>query len=145
VNIPVCNIACIQSACAARYIHGARCSGGKCVAAPDCDGSKVTCKVLPPVCPLGQVLSVKGMCWGECVPATTCRTVTDCKACDSPGHFCAQQELLPGPTFRCVDNPAACSETVTCGCASFAACLPPTNTCNESMGGKQLNCSCPNC
>jgi hypothetical protein len=34
---------------------------------------------------------------------------------------------------------------VTCGCASSSACLPPTNTCGESMGGQELNCTCPTC
>jgi hypothetical protein len=144
-SIPVCNIACIQSACAAMQIHGVRCSQGSCVAAPDCDGSKVTCKILPPVCPLGQVLSVKGACWGPCVPATSCLTVTDCKSCASDGHFCARQEALPGATFRCVDTPAACDANITCGCAGSFACLPPFSSCNASMDGRQLNCSCPTC
>src|SRR5882672_5704363 len=32
---PVCNLQCVQSACAAQQIHGTRCSQGKCVLAPE--------------------------------------------------------------------------------------------------------------
>lgn len=142
---PVCSILCIQSACAAQQIHGTRCSQGRCVVAPECDSKNVTCKVLPGECRAGEVHSVKGDCWGGCVPASSCRTVTDCKACESDAYLCARQETQLGSVYRCVDVPAQCGNNVTCSCAGPAACLPPFGSCNASMSGKQLNCSCPNC
>ncbi len=141
-----CDRECVQSACSAERIQGVRCSLGKCVLAPECDSRNVTCNIVPvEPCPEGQVQSVKGNCWGACVPASTCRTVTDCKACASDAHLCARQETQIGSTFRCVDVPAQCDANVTCGCAGSFACLPPFGACNASMGGKQLNCSCPTC
>ena len=122
-----------------------RCAQGKCVLAAECDSRNVTCKSLPEPCPPGQVQSVKGACWGGCVPASTCRTVADCKACEAEGYLCARQEAQLGPILRCVDIPAQCGNNPSCECASSVACLPPFGTCNASMGGRQLNCSCPNC
>lgn len=141
-----CDQQCVQSACSAERIQGVRCSLGRCVLAPECDSRNVTCNIVPAEpCPEGQVQSVKGNCWGACVPASACRTVTDCKACAANAYFCARQEAQVGSTFRCVDVPAQCDANVTCGCAGSFACLPPFGACNASMGGKQLNCSCPTC
>src|SRR5687767_13309564 len=51
---------------------------------PECDSSVVTCRVLPPPCPAGEVPVVSGSCWaGYCVKPSACRTVRDCSVCSA--------------------------------------------------------------
>jgi hypothetical protein len=141
-----CGMVCAENACAAPHVQGVRCSLGKCVLAQECDARDVLCRVAAPNCPAGQVPSVKGTCWGECVVASSCRTVASCEDCRSDSYVCARDEVVIGSTpIRCVDVPAACANDLSCGCVGPYACLTPFVACSSSMNGKTYNCSCPNC
>lgn len=70
-------------------------SDGECKKQPmSCNTSGVLCRRAPPVCPRFQVPSVKGNCWGECVPIEqcSCSAENDCPQRDefvcwkSKGH-----------------------------------------------------------
>jgi hypothetical protein len=41
----------------------------------DCDVRDVACDALPPRCPAGQVPSQRGLCWGPCVPVSSCEEI----------------------------------------------------------------------
>lgn len=53
---------------------------GECGTVISCDRRNALCPALPPDCPTGQVPSVEGGCWGECVDigACTCETSEEC-------------------------------------------------------------------
>lgn len=58
-------------------------SGGGASSLEDCNTQHVTCKALPPQCGSGQVPSVEGTCWGDCVKIERCA----CSAQDDcPDH-----------------------------------------------------------
>lgn len=67
-----CDEQCIVEQCAARGVVGARCVEGRCVEAYQCDLQQASCLLLPPTCPEGQVLTVVGSCFGDCVPSAQC-------------------------------------------------------------------------
>jgi hypothetical protein len=144
--VPPCSLQCIVDPCNAIGVKGVRCFEGFCALANECDPSVVACAAAPPPCPAGEVPSIKGTCWsGQCVKASSCRTVKDCMACDAQQTICVRTETQLGNVFRCIDVPAACGPNRTCACAGSVACVAPYRTCTESGGGTQLNCSCPNC
>ena len=44
----------------------------------DCgDGSQLSCHIVGPTCPVGQVASIEEGCWGPCVSARTCQYVCE--------------------------------------------------------------------
>jgi hypothetical protein len=62
---------------------------------PNCDPDDVLCDAIPPACDEGEVPTVEGSCWGECIPANECQceTFDDCpevtgysEVCYSAGH-----------------------------------------------------------
>lgn len=51
-----------------------------------CDPRRALCRSLPPNCPTGQVPSINGSCWGDCVPIATC-TCTAAADCPDPNQY----------------------------------------------------------
>jgi len=62
----------------------------------DCDTRKVLCRIVTPDCPAGEVPSVKGTCYGECVKIDRC----SCTTADQ----CPQPEQ-----YTCLKGPMHCS------------------------------------
>lgn len=63
---------------------GAGSSGGGAGGLVDCDPKKIMCKRATPVCEAGEVPSVEGTCYGDCVKVDRCA----CNAADQ----CPQPE-----------------------------------------------------
>jgi hypothetical protein len=120
------------------------CIAGRCVAGFECDSSKVTCKLLPPVCEPGFVPGVKETCYtGTCVPVTECVSVKSCSDC---GKFaCANHATRTGPQAHCVTIPAACGDTATCACFGPTVCTKPYSSCSDFSGVRGVSCTCPTC
>jgi hypothetical protein len=62
----------------------------------DCDPHKILCRIVTPECPQGEVPSVNGSCYGECVKIDRC----SCTTADE----CPQPEQ-----FTCLKGPMHCS------------------------------------
>jgi hypothetical protein len=58
----------------------------------DCDPQKILCRVATPECPQGEVPSVKGSCYGDCVKVDRCSCTTAAQ-CPQPDQF----TCLKGP------------------------------------------------
>jgi hypothetical protein len=97
----------------------------------------VACAAPQPICPKGQVASVKGFCWGPCVDATECAYVTDCSVC-SADQVCV---FYGGGTMksRCVTIDPVCNGVGSCACMGESLCggVP----CAENNG--ELVCQAP--
>ncbi len=65
----------------------------------DCNPRNVTCRSLPPTCPMGQVPSVMNSCWGSCVPFAMCPPIPCMPG--QPSSFCPAQTQCDFDTFRC--------------------------------------------
>jgi len=143
---PPCGLTeCFITTCAARGItaDAVACAAGRC-AVYTCETDAVACEMLPPRCEAGEVPSVRGMCWGPCVPATECVSVDDCAACDaSAGQACVQYASRGGRTAHCVDRPASCGVRATCDCLGASVCVGIFDVCRDDAG--VLTCSCPTC
>ncbi|NMC69733.1 MAG: hypothetical protein GYA57_06645 [Myxococcales bacterium] len=143
---PPCGLPeCFVTTCAARGItaEDVACAAGRC-AVYTCETDAVACEMLPPRCGAGEVPSVRGMCWGPCVPATECVSVDDCASCDaSAGQACVQYLSRGGPTTYCVERPAGCGERATCACLGASVCVGIFDVCSDDSG--VLTCSCPTC
>lgn len=128
---------CIQSACQARGLAEAKakCVAKRCVLDVSCDRKQVTCEAATPTCPAGQVPSVKGTCWGPCLPAQDCQEVTNCDDC-SASQICVRNQLQR-PSTRCVEASAGCVQHPSCECAN--AC---DFQCSDESG---IACYCPSC
>ncbi|HVY24912.1 MAG TPA: hypothetical protein VHB79_00120 [Polyangiaceae bacterium] len=62
----------------------------------DCDTRKVLCRIVTPDCPAGEVPSVKGTCYGECVKIDRCS--------------CTSADQCPEPEqYTCLKGPMHCS------------------------------------
>jgi hypothetical protein len=66
----------------------------------DCNPHHVVCDALPPPCPSGEVRSVNGSCWGECVAWDACGPIP----CDPSG-----------PMYQCPMGLTCWSGTNECG------------------------------
>jgi hypothetical protein len=124
------------------------CIVGRCITGFECDDAQVKCEALPPTCPTGQVPSVKGTCWGPCVVAVQCKTVTSCEACTAPNTTCVKQDHAGGDatvSSHCVSIPKDCESNPTCACMGKGACLLPYDTCMDLSGVKGFACTCPAC
>jgi hypothetical protein len=142
---PDCNISeCFVPTCQGlgKQDETAKCVAGQCVAALNCDHSKVTCESLPPSCPPGQTPTVNGVCWGGCVAADECALVADCGQCTG-GLACVSYLAQTGPENHCVEPQPGCNGQATCECMGDAVCLSPFGLCLQIPGG--LGCECPNC
>jgi hypothetical protein len=121
----------------------ALCRAGHCVTTVDCDISKVTCKSLPPDCPLGETNSVNPMtsCWGSCVAEVECTEVATCDQCVTSA--CVTYVTQIGPKRNCVNVPSVCNGQEDCSCMGPAVCIDLFDTCSTSPSG--LQCHCPPC
>lgn len=140
-DAPVCEQLCVIDQCGSKQIEPdeVACVFGRCVIDRSCDRSRVTCKLAEPVCPEGSVPSVEGSCYGPCLPATECSSVTGCDDCTEPA-VCVRNEaqLL---TYGCVLPPQGCNKGSYCSC--LGACVAPFGACGESESA--VGCACPNC
>lgn len=74
---------------------GGSAAGGS-AALVDCDPHKVLCRVATPDCPQGEVPSVEGTCYGDCVKIDRCS--------------CTSADQCPEPEqFTCLKGPMHCS------------------------------------
>jgi len=73
--------------------------GGSAVGLVDCDPKKIFCKRAAPVCAAGQVPSVDGTCYGDCVKVDECA----CNAadqCPQPEEYTCWAKQHCGPYVR---------------------------------------------
>jgi hypothetical protein len=114
----MCNMGCDQSACSARGLDGvdAACRLGQCrLEAVSCDPGTVLCDAEPPACAQGKVARVVDGCWGQCVDARHCDSLSDCSPdlCGD-GWMCVKSQTTFAP--HCEPMPAACDGEASCGC-----------------------------
>lgn len=143
---PDCSdISCLISTCESLGHDGLTpsCEAGRCVAGFPCDTTPVTCEQAPPACQPGHTPSVDGDCYGPCVAANECATVTNCQDCNAAGHACVVENTQLGPRYHCVTVPTSCMGDVTCNCLGSSVCVAPYDQCVEQNGA--LNCNCINC
>jgi hypothetical protein len=98
------------------------CAAHRCVAGFNCDHSQVACLSPEPSCGAGKTAAVKGMCWGECVPASECAFVSECSQCTKPGQVCAAISMGPVEHRYCIEVPEECGNTPTCACMGASVC-----------------------
>jgi hypothetical protein len=108
-----------------------------------CNPNHVMCATAPPSCVPGEVPSVHGGCWGECVPVLSCAAETSCADCQ--GGFCAEYAAWT-VEYRCVLPSLQCSSTA-CGCLAPYFCVSPYDSCSTPPSGSDavVSCSCPTC
>ena len=143
---PPCDIQqCLIPTCESKQLPGnsAQCQAGQCVAGFECDHNKALCDSIPPSCGPGETASVKGACWGPCVPATECATVGSCDQCGA-GQACVKWTTQIGLKIHCVDLPSSCNGKASCECIGAAVCTDPYDTCSADGQGA-ISCSCPQC
>ncbi len=135
---------CFVTTCTGRGITSAdlACGAGRC-AAYDCDESAVTCSTPKPSCASGELPAVRTGCWGACVPADQCRSVSGCTACPAATHFCVRTSTGFAVTAHCVPIIPGCGAAPTCACAGSSVCVSPTDFCVDAPEG--LTCECPTC
>ena len=136
---PSCAQDCFQDACSSAGIaweHEPVCSLGQCIVGVDCDPADVFCNALPPNCEAGMVPSVVDGCWGDCIDATQCLTVSDCDVCTGAGQLCVNQTYTDSE-YHCVEAPAACDGDLSTSCLCPLLC-PNWNFCN--MQSDHLQC-----
>jgi hypothetical protein len=139
-----CDLGCTTNKCASLGIgtDEVACVAGRCVFARSCDLSQVACEVVTPTCPAGQVPSVKGSCYGPCLPVGRCSEVSSCDVCKSVGLACVTIEYEINPVYHCVSTPAACANNPTCGCMNV--CGGGAETCYDPSS-TDLMCVCNEC
>jgi hypothetical protein len=144
---------CLTNVCAIYGLEGApvECRFGRCTFAKvPCNPLGITCKSLPPVCPVDQVPGVleddNGKCWsGFCVPAEACDWVPDCAACADEELVCVGK-LQKGAYHLCEPRPASCegSGDIDCGCGQqICEGSPPHTVCHDE--DPDIACECPFC
>lgn len=143
VAAPPCESApCFVDLCGGEGIQQARCIAGQCTLARNCDPKQALCFSMPPTCAPGQVPSVTGGCWGPCVPATSCESVSSCFDCGA-AQACVVLDAWQS-SHHCVSPPASCSSG--CACLGDKACVGSYNACSDGIqDGSAVHCSCPAC
>jgi len=138
-----CPADCVQDRCSALGVSAAVCSAGQCSAGFNCVGT-VTCPALPPACQPGQVPSISGSCWGPCVPATQCVSVTNCDQCYTvSGQICVDSDTLAGTHYSfCLRVPERCANMRECACFGESFCPAPM-ACWEFSGRRGVRCEYP--
>jgi hypothetical protein len=89
-------VMCIRAPCPPQPT----CVGAADAAAPppvDCDARKILCKRVAPQCPDGQVPSVSGACYGDCVPIESCPCAAPAECPDSAHYTCHMSAGHCGP------------------------------------------------
>jgi hypothetical protein len=103
--------------------------------AANCTGA--ACESLPPTCPNGQVASVVGGCWGECVSVTRCLEVPDCSACKDSALACATSTT---GSHHCL--PLYCASADLCSCDFAPPCGGGGRYCTTTAGF-EVQCTQP--
>ena len=75
---------------------GASNEGGSTAALVDCDPQKIMCKRLAPVCEAGEVPSVAGSCYGDCVKIDQC-ACRSADQCPQPNEYTCWGKRHCGP------------------------------------------------
>jgi len=107
-----------------------------------CNPTAVECNGIPPDCPVGEVPSVVGGCWGSCVPVLDCATEPSCDDC--PIGFCAEYQAFT-VEYRCVLPTTLMCSSLSCACAGDYFCASPYDACVATPGPADIACSCPSC
>jgi hypothetical protein len=89
-NCELVQVMCIRAPCPPI----AMCVGPK---ATSCDPTKILCKRAVPVCPEGQVPSVDGSCYGDCVPVETCACTQESECPNHDSYTCHKSAAHCGP------------------------------------------------
>ena len=141
---PSCALQCEEALCDQLGVQ-AICRFGVCTTEKlDCDGSKVLCKSLPPVCLDGWLPGVINNCWsGSCSPIRNCNAVPTCDLCPAD-TMCVQKISKQKSWPACEPIPAGCGGEIDCECAGAAVCTDGFTACND-LDGNQLSCGCPAC
>jgi hypothetical protein len=140
---PICTESCKQPMCDGKGIssNDVACIAGRCVFSLSCDTSTVVCEMMTPQCEAGQTPSVKGACYGPCLPIGRCAAVTSCRECESAGLTCVKFETM-NPSYHCVLTPEDCGNDPTCEC--MGVCNDGGLVCG-AVTGTELTCDCPDC
>jgi hypothetical protein len=94
----------------------------------ECDTRRVLCEITPPRCAPGETPSVRGSCFGPCVPIAQCKP----------------------ETFECNDGPALCEivpprcpagQTLTTRNGCFGPCVP-ANVCRGATSPPENKADC---
>lgn len=144
--VPKCDdIACLVPTCQSlgHPELAAACEVGRCVAGFPCDTRVVTCDAAEPQCAPGETASVVGTCYGPCVPADQCATVTSCDDCDLTSQVCVSETTQLGPMVHCVPIPSDCVGDTSCACMGASVCVAPFDACSDQSDG--ITCGCPTC
>jgi hypothetical protein len=140
--LATCPAVCAMDACAAKQIRpeDVTCAYGRCVFARSCDLSEVACQIVTPACPVGEIPSVDGSCYGPCLPPTECARVTSCADCAS-SSVCVRYEADLTQFQGCVAPKEDCLAGSYCDCLD--ACVRPVSGCSEQEG--RVSCVCLAC
>jgi hypothetical protein len=136
---PQCDLVCITDQCTALQIEREEvtCNAfGRCVIDRSCNIGETLCPADPEPCPDGEERSIVDDCFGACIPATECRTVADCAACDDA--VCVISGAWAGGTGCVVPEPS-CTKGNYCECLD--ACT--IGSCIETEDA--VECPCPFC
>lgn len=74
-------------------------AGGASGGLVDCDPSKILCKRLAPICEAGEVPSVAGSCYGDCVKIERC-ACSAAEQCPEPEQYTCWAKQHCGPYVR---------------------------------------------
>ncbi|MFO0566424.1 MAG: hypothetical protein U0263_12215 [Polyangiaceae bacterium] len=146
---PSCDMACKQNTCEARGVTSgkAQCVAGQCIVGYECRSEQALCNMPPPKCDPGQMPSIINACYGPCVPATECASVSQCTDCNGPLTTCVHYDMQSGDASanHCVQVPKGCEGSPTCACMGANVCTAPFSACTDFSGVPGMSCSCPNC
>ncbi|MBW2526824.1 MAG: hypothetical protein JRI23_21755 [Deltaproteobacteria bacterium] len=107
-----------------------------------CNPSEVACYAPTPACPIGEVPSVVGSCWGDCVPILSCEPEPSCATCQT--GFCVEYQAWT-IEYRCVMPTLQCS-AAACSCMAPYFCVDPFDACSDvSSADHVVSCGCPTC
>ena len=107
-----------------------------------CNPGLVECAMPAPTCPIGEVASVEGGCWGPCVPVLSCQPDDSCDGCTG---FCAAYEAWT-VEYRCVMPTVQCA-ALACVCLAQYLCVGSYDACvdGDPPSGLDVHCGCPDC
>jgi hypothetical protein len=122
--------------------QGGSAQGGSGGGALLCNPGLVACAMPAPTCPVGEVASVEGGCWGPCVPVLSCQPDASCDGC---AGFCAAYEAWT-VEYRCVMPTVQCA-ALACVCLAQYLCVAPYDACvdGDPPNGLDVQCECPTC
>lgn len=78
---------------------GAGNEGGSAAGLVDCDPKKILCKRVAPQCEAGEVPSVEGSCYGDCVKVEHC-ACSAAEQCPQPNEYTCWAKQHCGPFVR---------------------------------------------